>query len=205
MHQTRSKIIRVLPLARKGTKYVARASRNESSSVPLVIAIRDMLKLAKTSKEVKGMVHNKILKINGKLVKTINDPIGIFSIIEADKKYLLTLLPTGRFVFEETKENSRRLKIMGKRLVKKGLIQYSLQDGTSILSKQNFSRGDTLILDFENKIVKHKTLENGKEIFVFSGSNIGITGKIKEFSKNKVTIKFDKDEIIIDNSQVIVL
>ena len=48
-------------------------------------------------------------------------------------------------------------------------------------------------------------LENGKEIFVFSGSNIGITGKIKEFSKNKVTIKFDKDEIIIDNSQVIVL
>ena len=114
MHQTRSKIIRVLPLARKGTKYVARASRNESSSVPLVIAIRDMLKLAKTSKEVKGMVHNKILKINGKLVKTINDPIGIFSIIEADKKYLLTLLPTGRFVFEETKENSRRLKIMEK-------------------------------------------------------------------------------------------
>lgn len=205
MHQTRSKIIRVLPLARKGTKYVARASRNESSSVPLVIAIRDMLKLAKTSKEVKGMVHNKILKINGKLVKTINDPIGIFSIIEADKKYLLTMLPTGRFVFEETKENSRKLKIMGKRLVKKGLIQYSLHDGTSILSKQNFSRGDTLILDFENKIVKHKTFEIGKEIFVFSGSNIGKIGKIKKFSKNKATIKFDKDEILIDNSQVIIL
>jgi small subunit ribosomal protein S4e len=205
MHQTRSEVIKALPLARKGTKYVARASRNSSNSVPLLIAVRDMLNLANTSKEVKGMIHNKKLKINGKLAKSLTDPICLFSRIEADKNYLLIMLPTGRFSFVETKEHDRKLKIIGKTMVGGKRLQYALHDGTNILSEKDFSVGDTLILTNDNKISKHISLDKGKEVFAFSGSYTGKNGKIQDVSGNKITVKFDKEEAVIDKSHVIVI
>lgn len=205
MHQTRSEVIKALPLARKGTKYVARAARNSSNSVPLVIAIRDMLKLANTSKEVKGMIHNKKLKINGKIAKTLTDPITLFSRIEADKNYLLTILPTGRFSFVETKDQERKLKITGKRLVRGKKLQYSLHDGTTVMSEKEFAVGDTLIINDENKITKHISFDKGKEIFAFKGSYIGRQGKVQNISGDKVTVKFDKEEAVIERSQVIAI
>lgn len=205
MHQTRSETIKQLPLARKGTKYIAYASRNNSNAVPLVVAIRDMLKLANTSKEVKGMIHNKIIKINGKNAKSLNDPICLFSILNLDKNYILTILPTGRFAFEETKETSRRLKIIRKTAVKNNAIQYTLHDGTSLLADKKFSVGDTIIVNFENKLVKHIGFEKGKDVFVFSGSNIGKMGKIKEIDENKVAVKFDKEEAMLEKAQLIAI
>ncbi len=205
MHQTRSEVIKALPLARKGTKYVARAMRNSSNSVPLVIAIRDMLNLASTSKEVKGMLHNKKLKINGKIAKTLTDPISLFSRIEADKNYLLTMLPTGRFSFVETKDNERKLKINGKRLVRGKKLQYSLHDGTTVISDKEFSVGDTLIINDENKIIKHISFDKGKEVFAFKGSYIGREGKVQSISGEKVTVKFDKEEAVVERSHVIAI
>lgn len=205
MHQTRSEVIKQLPLTRKGTKYVARASRNSSNSVPLLIAVRDMLKLANTSKEVKGMIHNKKLKVNGKPAKNLTDPICLFSRIEADKNYLLTMLPTGRFSFVETKEHDRKLKIVGKVMVKGKKLQYALHDGTSIVSDKQFSVGDTLILTNDNKVSKHLSIDKGKEIFAFSGSYMGREGKVSDVSGNKITVKFDKEEAVIDKSQVIAI
>ena len=205
MHQTRNEVIRALPLPRKGTKYVAYASRHNSTSVPIVTAVRDMLKLASTSKEVKGMIHNKVLKVNGKVAKDLHDPISLFSIFHADKNYRLTLLPTGRFIFEETKDVIRNLKIIGKTAMSKDIFQYGLHDGTNIASKQNFSVGDTLILDFENKVTKHIALDKGKSVFVFSGSNIGKIGKVESANEMKVVIKFEKEGIALNNAQVIAI
>ncbi|MBS3083619.1 hypothetical protein J4423_02335 [Candidatus Pacearchaeota archaeon] len=205
MHQTRNEVIRALPLPRKGTKYVAYASRHNSNSVSIVVAVRDMLKLANTSKEVKGMIHNKALKVNGKVAKDLHDPISLFSIFHADKNYKLTLLPTGRFVFEETKDVTRNLKIIGKTAMSKDMFQYGLHDGTSIASKQSFSVGDTLVLDFENKVTKHIALDKGKSAFIFSGSNIGKIGKIESVDEMKVVIKFEKEGIALNKAQVIVL
>lgn len=205
MHQTRSEVIKQLPLARKGTKYVARASRNSSNSVPLLVAVRDMLKLANTSKEVKGMVHNKKLKINGRVAKNLTDPICMFSIFEADKKYLLTMLPTGRFSFVETKESDRKLKIIGKVMVKGKKLQYALHDGTSILSDKEFSVGDTLILNKENKISKHVAIDKGKEVFALSGSYIGKQGKVQEVLGNKINVKFDNGEAVVNRSHLIAI
>ena len=63
MHQTRSELIRALPLPRKGTKYVAYAQRHNSTSVSIIVALRDMLGLASTAKEVNYMIHKKISSI----------------------------------------------------------------------------------------------------------------------------------------------
>ena len=54
MHQSRQKATTRLPIRRKGTQYVAVASSSLENSVPVVIAVRDILNLARTKKEVKN-------------------------------------------------------------------------------------------------------------------------------------------------------
>ena len=206
MHQTRNEVIRALPLPRKGTKYVAFALRNNSSAVSVVVALRDMLKLASTSKEVNHMIHNKMIKLNGKIVTDSHQPIDLFSIFHADKIYKLVLLPTGRFSFEETKDTSRPLRVIGKTAVKNKKIQYNLHDGTNINSNDKINVGDTLVIDFENKVKKHISLEKGKGVIITSGSNIGKVGKIKEVSGKKISLSIEgqSEEVVLQKTQVIV-
>ncbi len=206
MHQTRNEVIRALPLPRKGTKYVAFALRNNNSAVSVVVALREMLHLASTSKEVNHMIHNKMIKINGKLVNDLHQPIDLFSILHADKSYKLIVLSTGRFAFEETKETSRPVRVIGKTAIKDKQIQYNLHDGTNLNSKEKINVGDTLVLDFENKVKKHISLEKGKSAIITSGSNIGKVGKIKEVSGKKLslTIEGQSEEVVLQKTQIIV-
>jgi small subunit ribosomal protein S4e len=206
MHQTRSELIKGLPLPRKGTKYVAFAVRNNSKTVPVVVALRDMLKIASTSKEAKHMVHNKMIKINGKIVTDINEPINLFSVIHADKNYKLNVLDTGRFTLEETKDSSRYIKIIGKKAVFQGKMQYNLHDGSNIISKDKMNVGDSVILDFENKVKKHISLEKGKSAVIISGSNVGKVGKINEIYGSNVSLKIDgiKEEVVLHKRHIII-
>ena len=112
MHQTRAQVDKKIPIRRKGTKYVARARSHERSSVPVVIAIRDILGLAHTTREVKKMINQKLIKINGKAVKDPRESIKLFNILEADKAYRLSISPKGKFYFEEAKEKTRLCKVI---------------------------------------------------------------------------------------------
>lgn len=194
MHIKRKASSIKLPLARKGTKYIARAFDNHTSAVPVIIAVRDLLNLAKTRKEVLQMIKNKVLKINGRLVRDPKESIKMFNIFEAGKKYVLTLLPTGKFVLKETKEDSRIGKIIGKKLVGKNRIQFNLHDGTNFISSEKMTIGDSVYLDFSGKIKKHVSFEKGKEAFVLSGKYVGLSGKITEVRFPFVTIKLEGKE-----------
>ena len=122
-HLKRTKAIRRLPIKRKGTKYIARASNHVKDGIPVVIAVRDILKLARNAKEVKKMVNEGLIKINGKKVKDIKESIRLFNILEADKRYVLTVLPTGRFSFEETNSNYRLCSVSNKKMLRNKKIQ----------------------------------------------------------------------------------
>ncbi len=206
MHITRNNVIRGIPVPRKGSKYLACAVRFSNSAVPVVIAVREMLNLATTAKEVKQMVHEKMLKINGKLVKDINQPIPIFSVFHADKNYVVTIKPTGRFEFEQTNDNSRLAKVIGKTAVRGGAIQYNLHEGTNMISKDKINVGDSLLIDFDNKIKKHIALEKGKKVFVISGSNTGKNGSIVKVDGRSISVKLqDKnEEVVLDMAQIFV-
>ena len=206
MHQTRNETITKLPIRRKGTKYIARALHAHKNAVPVVIAVRDMLKLAKTLKEVQHMIKNKALKINGRVVEDYRDSIKLFNIFEADKHYELTLLPTGKFAFKDTKNSSTRLcKVTGKRLVNAGMIQLNLHDGSNILSKDKITVGDSLYLDLTSKIKNHVTLDAGKEVFIFSGKYQGQSGKVQKIEDNRAYIKFKEGSAVLNKKQLVAI
>jgi small subunit ribosomal protein S4e len=77
MHQARQSVTTKIPIERKGTKYIVRSSSHINDSVPLLIAVRDILGLAKTAREVKHMIQTKLLKINGRLVEDFKESIKL--------------------------------------------------------------------------------------------------------------------------------
>jgi len=205
MHQTRQQASTRLPIKRKGTKYVARASSDLENSVPVVIAVRDILKMAKTKREVKKMINQKMLKINGREVIDHNDAIKLFNIFEAGKTYVLKLSPTRKFFFEETKNTGERLcKVIGKKVLSGKKVQINLHDGTNVLGDNKLKTGDSVYLDSSGKIKRHVSPEKGKEVFVISGRYEGQHGKIAEAGK-KMLIKFKENSSTLDMKNLIVL
>ena len=199
MHQKRQITTTKLPILRKGTKYIARAKSHLSNSVPTIIAIRDVLKLAKTSKEVKSMINKKLLKINGRAVKDLNESIKFFNVFDAGKSLRLTILPTGRFSFESNPhKDSRVCKVVDKRLIKKGLTQLNLHDGSNIVTKEDIKVNDSVILDFNGKLKSIIKAEKGKQVFAFSGKYQGLHGKIESLSNNKASVKFNNKENLVE-------
>ena len=53
MHLKRQNTPKSWPIHRKGTKYIVRPQFNPRKGVPILILLRDMLKVAKNRKEVK--------------------------------------------------------------------------------------------------------------------------------------------------------
>ena len=182
MHQKRQEASKMLPIRRKGTKYVAKALQNPKYSVPVVIAVRDMLHLARNASEVRKMIVQKALKINGRVVKDYRDAISLLNLFEADKTYVLTLLPTKKFVLKETKDKERVCKVTGKRLLGKNTIQLNLHDGTNFLVKDSSIKVNDSVLLQDNKFKSHIPLVKGEEVFIFKGKYTGNVGKILEIN-----------------------
>lgn len=195
MHLTRQEASTLLPIPRKGTKYVARALHNSHNSVPVVIALRDMLGIAQNSAEVKNLIHRKLVKLNGRFVKERNEGIKLFNIFEAGKSFILTLSQTGTFTFNEIKDASKRLcSVSNKGIVKGGKVQLHLHDGSTIISTQKISPGDSVYLDMNGKIVKHVPLSKGASAFIISGKYAGSEGVVENVEGNKIVVSFSKDK-----------
>ncbi len=206
MHQTRIHSTTKLPIERKGTKYIARASSHINNSVPVVIAVRDMLKLARTAKEVRGMIKNKALKINGRQVEDYRESIRLFNVFEAGKPYELSLLETKKFFFQPASHKDARLcKVVSKKLLKGNTIQLNLHDGTNVLSKDKITVNDSIYLGLDGKIKKHIPLSKDKESLVISGRYMGKTVKIDSIKDGKVSIKVNGGSTSIPASAVVVL
>ncbi|HLC31247.1 MAG TPA: hypothetical protein VJK51_01130 [Candidatus Nanoarchaeia archaeon] len=205
MHQTRQQVSKRIPISRKGTKYVARAANDPSNAVPVVIAVRDMLKLARTAREVNEMIKQKLLKINGRVVYHPNESVKLFYLLEAGKTYSLQLLPTGKFGFIETKDTTHRLvKVIGKKKITGNKTQLHLHDGTNLISTDKINIGDSLYIDLSSKIKKHLPLEKGKSIFIIAGKYQGNTAKVETVEGKIVTITIDGGKKTVANRSVIV-
>ena len=206
MHQTRQETTTHLPIPRKGTKYVVRTSSHIDDSVSVLVAVRDMLKIARTAREVKEMIQRKLINLNGRPVRDYHESIRLMNIFQSDQAYVLSILETGKFVLQPTKEfKSRVAKVMNRRLVSKGLFQLNLHDGTNIISKNDVKVGDSLYLDSNNKVVYHIALAKGKEVLVMNGSYQGTKVKISEIKGNKVILKINERNTELNSSQVIAL
>ena len=193
MHTKRTSMPKEWPVERKGSKYILVADHAKKSGVPVLFIIRNLLKLARTRKETKHILHEGYVKVNGKVRKSEGFPVKIFDIIEFDKlgkSYKLDI-KNNKFILKEVsgKETERKtIKISGKKVIGKNKIQINLEDGHNFISKENCSVGDSVVISTkEGKIEKVLKLKEGAKLYVVSGKHSGEEGKLKEVdSKQKI-------------------
>lgn len=203
MHLIRAHVTPLVPIARKGTQYVARPRSHHRTGVSVLVAVRDMLKLAHTTREVQAMIKSKSLMINGRAVRDFHEAIHLYTLLDADKRYKVGLTTSGRLTLEATTAKTRVAKIVGKKMLRGKVVQVNFHDGTNVLTKENVVVGGSAEIDLHNKVVRWIPLEKGAHVFVRSGSSKGHAGTVKSLEDGKVHVTIGGRTVALDSEHVI--
>ena len=189
-HLNRQNIGKFWPIPRKGTKYLAVANYNKSDSIPLVVVVRDILKIVRNKKELQRLINEKRIEINHKEIKEANYPVSLFDVInlvDIKKNYRATFSENKKMIFEEISDKeseSKIFKVLNKKILPGNRIQLNLMHGKNIISKEKVNTGDSLLLNLKNNsIIKIIKMEKGRNVFVIKGKHMGANGKMEDIRK----------------------
>ena len=170
------------PIPRKGTTFVVKAN---SKGIPILVVLRDLMKLAQNRREVKKAIHKKDLLISNKIVTDEKKSLELFdilTIVPSKKNYKITLSPKGKYDLEEVDEKRAKTKIskiIGKKSLKGKKTQINLSDGRNYLSELKCNVNDSVLVDLDKNILKKiLPLKEKSNIFVIGGKHAGLQGKI---------------------------
>jgi len=162
MHLKRQKVPKNWPIYRKGTKYVVRANFNLEKGIPILIILRDMLKIVQNRKEIKKAIHSKHILLNNKIVTDEKNSALLFdtiTIIPSKKYYRIELSEKGKFEAREIKEdetNHKIAKFVNKKILKGKKTQLNLSDGRNFISDFKVKINDSVLINFKDKKIENK-------------------------------------------------
>lgn len=206
VHIKRYIIPKFWPLKKKGFKFAPRVMPGphpKDFSIPLLVIIRDVLKYAETTKEVKAVLNAGKVLIDKKVRKEPSFPVGLMDVLEipdVGKYWRVVVDENGLLLKEINKDESymKLCKITGKQTLKGGKIQINLHDGRNIIVDSNsYKPGDSLLIHLpDQKILEHFAFQEGQEALIIGGKNIGEKGEIKKIRKRKHML--EKHVVYID-------
>jgi small subunit ribosomal protein S4e len=216
MHLNRNNIGKFWPIPRKGTKYLAVPSYNHSQAIPLIVVVRDILKLVTTKKELKSVLNDKKIKVNKKEIHDCNYPLCLFDVltlVDSKKNYRVNLSTKKKMELIEINEKESEIKaykVLNKKLLKNKQVQLNLMNGINIISKEKVNTKDSVLLNFkENKIIKVLPMKKGETAFVTHGKHTGISGKIDDLiergGKQIAKIKFESEKVNVWTKNIIII
>ncbi len=212
-HQKRVASPTSWPVTRKTYAWVVGANagpHSKGTGIPLLVVVRDMLKMANNSKEAKKIINESNICVDGIVRKDYKYITGLFDIISlpALNEYYRVLLDTNnRFrLYKENPETSKLCRINNKTIVRKGAVQLNLHDGSNILVSDDYKTFDTILLSLpDRKITKHLGYKPGNLALIVGGEHSGEIGTIKQIRKvrgsgtNMVVLSNEKDFETIEN------
>jgi small subunit ribosomal protein S4e len=178
------------PITRKTYHWVVGANPGAHSTetgIPLLVVVRDILKIANNAREAKRIINEKNICIDGVIRTDYKYMVGLFDIISlpATNEYYRVLFDSkNRFkLFKEDANAGKLCRINNKTIVRKGAVQLNLHDGTNVLASNDYKTFDTVILDTDRKIIKHIGYKTGNLAMIVGGEHSGEIGKIKQIRK----------------------
>ncbi|MEK6869784.1 MAG: 30S ribosomal protein S4e [Nanoarchaeota archaeon] len=185
---------------KKYVKFISKPNPGPHSigmSLPLNVIIRDILGYAKSMKEVKFILKNKNVAVDGVRRRDSRFPVGLFDVLSFNEtnEYFRVILDTKgkiELVKIDKQESSHKIcKITGKTAVK-GKVQLNLNDGKNIVTDDpQYKVGDAVLLalDGKAKIREKISLDKGTIIYLTDGKHIGETGKVVDIIGNRILYK----------------
>ncbi|MBD3263078.1 30S ribosomal protein S4e [Candidatus Woesearchaeota archaeon] len=192
-HVSRLAAPRTWPIKRKGIKWIRKPSQGPhdlQKAMPLLIYLRDILQITKTTKETKQVLSNELVKVNSKVIRKVDFPVGIFDTIQipaTDKYWRVTITKKGKLAVIEIPKSEANLlpvKIVSKKTLNKNKTQLNFSNGWNLLDDKKYKVNDVLILDTEkNSVAKHIKLEKGNLVYVTGGKHTGHSAKLKNIKE----------------------
>ncbi|MEK6830329.1 MAG: KOW motif-containing protein [Nanoarchaeota archaeon] len=204
-HLKRQEVPKNWPIPRKGTAYVVKPLSELSSSIPLLIILRNILNVAKNRREVKRSIHLTQILLNTKKVKDEKASLSLFdtlSIIPLKKNYRVELSEKGKFEIKEIKEgesNYKIAKITDKRTLRGKKTQLNLSDGRNFLSTIKCAVNDSGVINLkEGKIEKCLPLKENSRALVIAGKHAGETGVIRSIDKERKMVSLESKDASVN-------
>jgi len=182
-------------ISKKTTKFVTKtaAGPHNANAMPIAIWLRDRMGLARNMKEVKQVLSQKDVIINGRPCRDPKMGIGIFDIIalpKIGKFYRILRDRDGRHVsieIDAEAAKSRLCKVKNKTVVPGGKVQLNMRDGANILADNTYKSGDSIVISLEPetrfKILDHFPFATGNMAMIIGGRHSGKVARIVEITK----------------------
>ncbi|MEM2934479.1 MAG: 30S ribosomal protein S4e [Methanocellales archaeon] len=187
-HQKRISAPKSWPIEKKIQKFVTKpipGPHSQEYSLPLMVILRDILKIGERAKEIKRILHEGQFLINGVVRKDHRFPVGIFDVVSlpaVDQHYRVLIDNKGKLCLRPTQDRNLKLcKIKNKTIVKKAAVQLNLNDGWNLIGTNEYKTGDSVVLSLpDRKIVQHLPRKPGSLAMIVGGTHSGEFARIKE-------------------------
>jgi small subunit ribosomal protein S4e len=191
-HISRISAPKKYPILKKIAYYVVKVRpgpHGKDNSIPLLLVLRDLLKVIKNAKEAKILLNSNKIMVDQTVRKDMKFPVGLMDVVSIpalNQNFRLVFDKDGKIVFTEIDEKESKLKlckITNKRVIKNKKIQLNLHDGRNlIVNDAPYKAGDTLLLSLPNQeIKKHLVFEKETTVYIMDGRHIGELAKVSDF------------------------
>jgi len=160
--------------------------------LPLIILMRNRLKYALTKREVKMILMQRLVKVDGKVRTDTNFPAGFMDVVSIEKTgevFRLLFDTKGRFVLQRLQPAEAKYKLCKVRKVgtgETGVPFITTHDGRTFrYADPSIKTNDTVKLDLEtSKITDHAKFDIGNLVMATGGYNQGRVGVVVKREKH---------------------
>ena len=197
-------------IKRKKTKFIVRPRGYLNIGMPLSLILTEFLGLADTRKEVKKIVQNGKILIDGRVVKDERRPLLLMSVMQIQDvgAYRLLFNSRGKLYLKNILSKSAKrkfCKVTSKKLVKGGKIQLGFHEGANLLTEdKNINVHDTVVFDPSKNVEKHLKFEKGSRVFLIGGNGVGNLGTVEMITPN-TAVKINEEIMEIDKKNIFVI
>lgn len=181
----------------------APGAHSQTHATSVNTAVKELLGKATTTKEVKRIMKEQEILVDGKRRHDEKFNIGYMDVITFPKEkqsFRMTFNTKGKLVIIDVPAKEANLKIskiIGKHTIKGGKMQVNLSDGRNILlPKNDYNVGDSLLVELPTQTVKeHLPLKPGAAVMVYKGKYAGTEGVVENIEGRAVFIKTHEGSI----------
>ena len=190
-HLKRLAMPRSWPLPRKTSIWVTRANAGAHAlelCMPVRVVIRDVIGYAKSAREVRHILHNDLVSIDGRVCKDSRRGVGFMDVLTlGEENYRCIIDRKGRLRYRPISKKEAETKVCrinGKTTIKGGKTQLNLHDGRNILvdDAAEYSTGDSLVIALPSQEIKeHIRFAEGTKCYLTGGAHVGEFAEVSEY------------------------
>jgi small subunit ribosomal protein S4e len=190
-HMKRLAMPRSWPLPRKTSIWVTKAAPGAHAlelCMPVVVVIRDILGYAKSTREVRHILHNNLVSIDGRVCKDSRRGVGFMDVLTlGEENYRCIVDRKGILRYRQISKKEAETKVCrinGKTTIKGGKTQLHLHDGRNIFTEDasEYNTGDSLVLALPSQEIKeHIRFSDGIKCYLTGGAHVGEFAEVSEY------------------------